>query len=399
MITWIILKKRGVFVRTNEGKINVNLLIFILMNFALSMTATVFNGILDIISESFNVSIANSGLLNSTYAYGGAIGVPIFLILFRKIERTRMLKIMLAITIVMNLLLIYAEGFNQLLLIRFITGVSASSYAVLATATVAAISSRDKLGRSLALLIMGNALALVIGIPLTRILVSFLEWQSIFWILSFLMIFALLYFIKFLPSTGEAAASVDLKTELAFFKDKETSVVISSTFITFIGFGGFYTYVTPYILELFPSLNDKMSWILMFIGVASFTGNLIGGIFADRMGYAKSLLFGSITQIIFSIIILFTQSSQWVNLIFYLLFQMTGWFIGLQVNTGINYVTENKSSFILSINSSALQLGIAVGASVAALIIANAGIEYVGYLSLTTSAIVAILQWRFNYQN
>lgn len=385
--------------RTNEGKINVNLLIFILMNFALSMTATVFNGILDIISESFNVSIANSGLLNSTYAYGGAIGVPIFLILFRKIERTRMLKIMLAITIVMNLLLIYAEGFNQLLLIRFITGVSASSYAVLATATVAAISSRDKLGRSLALLIMGNALALVIGIPLTRILVSFLEWQSIFWILSFLMIFALLYFIKFLPSTGEAAASVDLKTELAFFKDKETSVVISSTFITFIGFGGFYTYVTPYILELFPSLNDKMSWILMFIGVASFTGNLIGGIFADRMGYAKSLLFGSITQIIFSIIILFTQSSQWVNLIFYLLFQMTGWFIGLQVNTGINYVTENKSSFILSINSSALQLGIAVGASVAALIIANAGIEYVGYLSLTTSAIVAILQWRFNYQN
>src|SRR5690625_6720324 len=99
--------------RTSEGKINVNLIVFIAISFVLSIIAMVFNGILDIIAVSMNVPIANTGLLNSTYAYGGAIGVPITLILFRKIERTKMLKMMLLLTIFMNFALIYTGSFNQ----------------------------------------------------------------------------------------------------------------------------------------------------------------------------------------------------------------------------------------------------------------------------------------------
>ena len=80
-------------------KTSLTLVVFTLMNFVVTMTSLVFNGILDKVAITLNVSIANSGLLNSMYAYGAAFGVPITLILFRKIERTRMLKLMLFITI------------------------------------------------------------------------------------------------------------------------------------------------------------------------------------------------------------------------------------------------------------------------------------------------------------
>ena len=45
------------------------------MNFAIEMTASVFNGILDRIAISLDVSIAQAGLLNSMYFYGAALGV------------------------------------------------------------------------------------------------------------------------------------------------------------------------------------------------------------------------------------------------------------------------------------------------------------------------------------
>ena len=51
------------------------LLVFSLMNFAIEMTASVFNGILDRIAISLDVSIAQAGLLNSMYFYGAALGV------------------------------------------------------------------------------------------------------------------------------------------------------------------------------------------------------------------------------------------------------------------------------------------------------------------------------------
>ena len=65
-------------------KANLTLLVFALMNFVITMTAFVFNGILDKVAVSLNVSIANSGLLNTMYAYGAAFGVPVTLIVFRK---------------------------------------------------------------------------------------------------------------------------------------------------------------------------------------------------------------------------------------------------------------------------------------------------------------------------
>ena len=71
------------------------LLVFSAMSFVLAMTAFVFSGILDKVAASLGISVADSGLLNTMYSYGAAFGVPITLILFRKVERSKMLKLML----------------------------------------------------------------------------------------------------------------------------------------------------------------------------------------------------------------------------------------------------------------------------------------------------------------
>lgn len=373
-------------------KTNFTLIVFTLMNFVLSMTASVFNGILDKVAISLNISVANSGLLNTMYAYGAAVGVPITLILFRKIERTKMLKIMLFITILMTLALVFAQNFGQLLIIRLITGISANSYGVLATSMVVSLSTKEKQGRLMAFYITGASLALVVGIPLTRALSSVLDWRSIFWILNIIMILVLIYFKNYLPEGNHESTKLDLKNELKFFKDGKTLLVIIYTLVTFVGYGAFYTYITPYLLLLFPSIETIMSFILVILGIASFMGNLIGGYVSDRIGYSKSLLLGGGLQMATMVFLYVFQSVKWLSVLFAILWLMNAWFIGLQLNTGIAQVTKNKSSFMISINSSAIQLGGAIGSSLAAIVISLSGIQNIVFITMLTSLVIILIQ-------
>ncbi len=373
-------------------KPNLMLLVFSLMSFVLAMTAFVFSGILDKVAVSLGISVAESGLLNTMYSYGAAFGVPITLILFRKVERSRMLKLMLFATILTTFALIYAQNFVQLLIVRLLMGISANSYGVLAISTILALSPKDRQGRSLAFYIMGSSLALVIGIPLTRALSAVLDWRSIFWILNAMMLLSLAYFLKYLPKADHEATKLDLKNELQFFKDGKTLLLLAYTFAMFMGYNAFYTYATPYLLLLFPSIEPLMSLILVALGLASFTGNLIGGHVSDAIGYAKSLMLGAVLQTAAMLLILVFQPSKWLSVLFIIVWLMSAWFTGLQLNTGIAQVTENKSSFMLSINSSLIQLGGAFGASLAAVVINLSGIQSIAFIALLTSLALVLIQ-------
>ena len=373
-------------------KPNMMLLVFSAMSFVLAMTAFVFSGILDKVAVSLDISVAQSGLLNTMYSYGAAFGVPITLILFRKVERSKMLKLMLFATILTTFALIYAQNLVQLLIVRLLMGISANSYGVLAISTILALSPKDRQGRSLAFYIMGSSLALVIGIPLTRALSSILDWRSIFWILNGMMLLSLAYFLKYLPKADHEATKLDLKNELQFFKDGKTLLLLAYTFAMFMGYNAFYTYATPYLLLLFPSIEPLMSLILVGLGLASFTGNLIGGHVSDAIGYAKSMMLGAVLQTAAMLLILVFQPSKWLSVLFIIVWLMSAWFTGLQLNTGIAQVTDNKSSFMLSINGSLIQLGGAFGASLAAVVINLTGIQSIVFVTLLTSLALILIQ-------
>ena len=373
-------------------KPNMMLLVFSAMSFVLAMTAFVFSGILDKVAVSLGISVADSGLLNTMYSYGAAFGVPITLILFRKVERSRMLKLMLFATILTTFALIYAQNFVQLLIVRLLMGISANSYGVLAISTILALSPKDRQGRSLAFYIMGSSLALVIGIPLTRALSAVLDWRSIFWILNAMMLLSLVYFLKYLPKADHEATKLDLKNELQFFKDGKTLLLLAYTLTMFMGYNAFYTYATPYLLLLFPSIEPLMSLILVGLGLASFTGNLIGGHVSDAIGYAKSMMLGAVLQTAAMLLILVFQPSKWLSVLFIIVWLMSAWFTGLQLNTGIAQVTDNKSSFMLSINGSLIQLGGAFGASLAAVVINLSGIQSIVFVTLLTSLALILIQ-------
>lgn len=376
--------------KKDENISTITMAVFIIMSFILSMSGTLFNGILDKIAVDMQISIAKTGYLSSLYAYG-AIGAPIILIVLRKVSNSTLLKGMLLFNILFGILSIWTSKFTILLFSRFMLGLVGTTYGVLATTTIVALSAHNRIGRNLSLLIAGGAMALMVGIPLCRMLISYFSWQSIYFVLVFLMIWGLIYFVFCLPKVKQTNSVFYLKSELALMKHKMVIVVILSSLLTFIGYGAFYTYITPYIVGVFPSLEPLMSILLILIGACSFLGNLLGGMACDRMGFYKALRWGTLCQLIIGIVILLTQNIMTVNILFVLLWMMVGWFIGLQLNTGINIVTNRQSNLLVSVNGSVIQFAQAIGASIASMVISNYDISWNIVLSIVPTLAVLII--------
>lgn len=373
-------------------KNKLTLYVFTLMNFVSTMTASLFGGILDKVAIDLNVSVALTGLLNSAYALGAAIGVPIVLIVFFNTNRKHLIITLLSLTFISTIGLIYAPNFAILLVFRTLMGVVANSYGVLAMSTVISMSESGKQGRSLAFLLTGNALALVIGIPLTRVLYSVLDWRSIFWILNMLILGVTLYFQFNLPLSKKRSEGSHIKHELVHLKNPKVIFILLFTLSMFIGYSALYTYITPYMIELYPSVESYMSILLIGVGIAAFTGNAIGGFFSDHFGYQKSILYGALLQLLFLLFMLLTQSILILNIILTILWVMSAWLTGLQMNLGIIQETSHDANFIVSLTGSSIQLSSALGTSLAAIIITQFGLSYVIFIPLISIIIGLLIQ-------
>ena len=368
------------------------LIVFMLMNFVIGMSAMVFGGILDQVAISLNVSVALTGLLATSFSIGAAIGVPIILIVFAQANRKRLMLILLSLSLLSNIATILAPNFVLLLVARTLMGITINGYGVMAISTVTSLAEKDRQGRSLAFLIMGNALAMLVGIPLARALSGILDWRGIFWILNLLTFLAFVYFALVLPNPKEEAAKMSILDQFEYLKSIKVWTLLIFTLVMFSGYAALNTFVTPFLLDRFPGLNPIMSLVLVGLGLASFIGNNIGGHLSDRIGYSKSMLVGAILQALNILMVIVLRNYTLLNILFIIFWIMSAWITGLQLNLGIMQETHHDARFIISLTGTSIQLGSAIGSSIAALIVANYGIQSIVYFTLGMTVLMVVIQ-------
>ena len=373
-------------------KSQLTLIVFMLMNFVIGMSAMVFGGILDQVAISLNVSVALTGLLATSFSIGAAIGVPIILIVFAQANRKRLMLILLSLSLLSNIATILAPNFVLLLVARTLMGITINGYGVMAISTVTSLAEKDRQGRSLAFLIMGNALAVLVGIPLARALSGILDWRSIFWILNLLTFLAFVYFALVIPNPKEEAAKMSILDQFEYLKSIKVWTLLIFTLVMFSGYAALNTFVTPFLLDRFPGLNPIMSLVLVGLGLASFIGNNIGGHLSDRIGYSKSMLVGAILQALNILMVIVLRNYTLFNILFIIFWIMSAWITGLQLNLGIMQETHHDARFIISLTGTSIQMGSAIGSSIAALIVANFGIQSIVYFTLGTALFTVIIQ-------
>ncbi|KRF51451.1 MFS transporter [Bacillus sp. Soil531] len=369
-----------------------------LISFVVGTSQFVIVGTLDKVAASVGVSVATAGQLITVFALGNAIGTPLVMVATSKMDQRKQLLLALAIILLGAIGVITLPGFGLLMVSRILLGVGTGIFVVTAYGIAAKLADPGRQGGAMANVAMGYSSSLVFGVPLGRMIASSYDWKVIFWGIGLFSLLAIFAVARTLPIM-EGEASVSLGKRLALLKNPRVALTLGVTFFVFISYSMLNTYITPFLTAVIPTMREKLSIILLAMGIASLIGSKVGGLLADRIGIIRTLV-GSMVVHIISLVLLSTISGfGWVTVTLPLLmiWEIAAWTFGPTQNFNLVSLTPEASGIVLSLNSSFVQLGFAAGAGIGGIVTGRSSILEISWVG-ATSVVIALLIGLFSFR-
>jgi MFS transporter, DHA1 family, putative efflux transporter len=369
-----------------------------LISFVVGTSQFVIVGTLDKVAASVDVSVATAGQLITVFALGNAIGTPLVMVATSKMDQRKQLLLALAIILLGIIGVIALPGFGLLMASRVLLGIGTGVFVVTAYGIAAKLAAPGRQGGAMANVAMGYSSSLVFGVPLGRMIASSYDWKVIFWGIGLFSLLAIFAVARTIP-VMESEAAVSLSKRLALLKNPRVALTLGVTFFVFISYSMLNTYITPFLTAVMPTMKEKLSMILLAMGIASLIGSKVGGLLADRIGIVRTLV-GSMAVHIISLVLLSTVSGfEWVmvTLPLLMIWEIAAWTFGPTQNFNLISLTPEASSIVLSLNSSFVQLGFAAGAGIGGIVAGRSSILEISWVG-ATSVVIALLIGVFSFR-
>ena len=192
---------------TERSRAEVGVWLLAGLAFVVGTVELVVAGVLDELAASFAVSQGRTGLLMSLYALVYALLGPLLVYLSAGIERRRLLAGALLAFVGANLASAAAPSFALLLASRLLVAASASVIVVVAITLAVAIVAPERRGRAIGLVFAGIVASLVLGVPLGTLIGEFWGWRSLFLLLAGVALLGLPLLLRLLPAIPARPAS------------------------------------------------------------------------------------------------------------------------------------------------------------------------------------------------
>lgn len=362
-----------------------------LVSFLVGTSNYIISGILDRIAETLGTSVAAAGQLITVYSLAYAVGTPIFMALTAKMDRRKLLLYSLGLFIAANLLTFILSGFGLFIAARIITALGAGVVTVNALSIASKIASPGKQASAIANVTMGITASLIIGVPLGRMVASAFGWKAVFLAIAIVGVIAMLVIAAVFPRI-QGDKPVPLIKQFALLKKPQVLVALAITFFWLGGYSLAYTYISPFLLEV-THLNDSLISAALFVfGIASLIGSKVGGYSADKRGIKYTLVSGMVLHVISLILLSLVGQSVIAVFAILILWSFAAWSSAPAQQFNLVSLVPESSGVMLSLNSSMMQLAMAVGAGIGGLIVNRvslASITWFGVLGVLI-AIIAV---------
>ncbi|MGO4791502.1 MFS transporter [Paenibacillus sp. 2KB_20] len=352
--------------------------ILAIVSFLVGTSEFVIAGILDMLASDIGVSVAAAGQLITVYSLAYAIGTPILIALTAKMDRRKLMLSALGLFFVGNLITVTTTGYAMLLGARIILAISTGVFMVVALTVAAKISHPGKQGSAIATVLVGFNLALILGVPLGRIIAGSHDWKIIFTGVGALSLVAMLVLLLTIPKS-EGEAPVPIREQLALLKSPRITVALSISFFWILGYTMLYTYVTPFLLDITGMSEGMVNVGLFAFGLASLIGSQVGGYGADKWGIPRTMIGGLLFHSGILLLLTAFSHSSMVVLPLLMLWSFFAWSTGPVQQVYLIGMAPQASGIILSLNNSIVQLGMAVGAVIGGIVVDSISLAAVGW--------------------
>lgn len=346
-------------------------------------------GMLSELSAGLDVSIRGAGLLITFGAIVLCVGSPLTAWLTSRIERRTLLTITLAVLALSNAASAFAPDYASLLVIRLFMLAVGALYTPQAAGTAALIVPAEKRGSTIAFIFLGWSLAAAIGLPLITFVASRYGWRAVYGGIGLTGCFSFLLLAWRLPG-GLIGAPVDLKTWTDVAHNPIIVLLLLITTLQMSGQFVVFTFMGPLLTKLTQAGPDAVGLVFAIYGLFGFIGIAIATRIVDSWGaYKTSLLF---TGTLLTGVVGWALSAGIYPL-------MAGsvaiWGLGFASTNSMQQVrlvsaAPALASASVSLNTSVLYVGQAVGSALGGVLYARDWLYGAGYVATVFVALALI---------
>ncbi|MGE5288987.1 MAG: MFS transporter [Micromonosporaceae bacterium] len=363
--------------------------------FAIGTDGFVIAGILPGIAGDMHATLAAVGLLVTAFAIGYALAAPLLAAAVARIERRRVLVTGMAILSAANLAAAAAPGYPSLMAARVAAALGAALYSPIAMAAAVQLSRAQERGRALSLVLAGMTVSLVIGVPFGSLLGSVGSWRLTFIFVAALATMSGLGVRVLLPRVPAAPAS-PLAARLRLLRRPAVMANLGATFLWITGAFTIYTFISLVLTAATGWTGPAISGLLLAYGAAAFAGNALGGQAADRWGATRSIVV-ALSSLVASMGGLAYAAQhgpaigQPIAIIAMVAWAAAGWSLTPAQAHRLVALTPAAGLEVLSLNTSAVYLGIAAGAALGGRVLSHLGVPQLGLTGAALQLLALLL--------
>ena len=372
-----------------------------LLTFVMGTSEFVIVGLLTEVSSDLNISLAVAGTLVSGFAIAYAIGTPVMTAYVSRFPKYPLMLILISLFIIGNVISALSGSYELLIFSRIITAVVSGVLVALSMSIAADIMPESKKGAIIALIFAGFTISNVIGVPLGTLIGQLGNWQLTFWFTTLLGVISLVLSIFILPK-GLKVEKASAKEQLGLLTNPRMILAFFIPTFSIAGTYTIYTYITPILEEGLSIPTSYVSVILLAYGAFSIFSNVLAGKIASNNGVSK-LRYVFIVQAVILGSLYFTMESTYAGLISLMLMAVMIYAMNATIqlylmNLATVYFPAAKD-FASSLTPVAVNVGIALGATLGGYVVANASLvqlSWVGALCALIASGLAFASYRLD---
>ena len=340
-------------------------------------------------ARDLGVSPAAIANLLTAFALTFAVAAPLSQVWLGQFPRRTLLLGGLLVLSLASIAGAFAWSYGVLAATRVVMGLGAATVGPMALAVAAGLAPRDQQGRALAVAFGGMMLATVLGIPLSAWAGELVGWRVVLLVIGLIGLGAAVAVYRFVHDTN-AGGRVRVRTLFSVLVRQRPGLSLGTTLLQMAAQFATYALLLPYLTER-AGVGASWGAVAFFMfGVGGIIGNLAAGRLADRIGADRTvaLSLGGVALTFAGLIV--APPGLVPTFALLALWAVTGVMFHAPQQKRLVAIDPAGRGLLLSLNSSALYLGMSLGAFLSGALLRafGAGVLPVGSLLLMGLAAV-----------
>ena len=247
----------------------------------LTFSAFIFNtsefvpiGLLTDIANDFQITEAHAGLLITIYAWVVALASLPLMLLVSKVEFKRLLLSVVALFALSHILSSVSSNYMTLMVSRIGVACSHAIFWSIASPLAVKVAPEGKRSLALSFIVTGTSIAMIVGLPLGRIVGLFLGWRMTFLCIAVLAALVFVFMAIVFPKVPNQNP-VSLRNLPGLVKTPALTGIYILTVVAITGHYTGYSYIEPFMAQVAHLRESTITFALMLFGLAGIVGSIL----------------------------------------------------------------------------------------------------------------------------